>query len=174
MLGSCIIVSVVALFDMIADKEAVVARRLGALLLALVVMLAGVGCISIIKMPADYGRDNSLHKISAKLTELDEKGILPETGYATFWNCQAVTLLTDDEIKLRGVTTDTGRPEKRTYQQLYKWYDEEATKDGCYLVVSDYERYQLALYLATDGADYVYTEAFDGFCVYVYERNILK
>ena len=173
LLGSCVIVSAVALFDMVGDAKLATLRRVGVLLLALVISLGGIACVTIAKMPADYGRDNSLHRLTEKLISLDEKGILPNVGYATFWNCQAVTLLSDNEIKLRGVTTDA-RVEKRTYQQMYEWYDEEATKDGCYLVVSDYEKYQLLGYLAAEGADYVYTESFDGFTVYVYERNILN
>ena len=173
MLASCIIVSAVAVFDLIGDEKLPSLRRLGVLLLVLLLLLSFIPCREIKNMERDYGQNNALHVLTQGLMELDEEGILPEVGYATFWNCQAVTLLSDDEIKLRGINTD-GTPTRYEYQQMLSWYDEENFKDGSYLVLTASEEIQLRLWISGEGSDFISRRIVGSYIVYIYDYNVLK
>ncbi len=171
LLASSVTVSVVAVFDLLADKTLPSLKRIGALMLALILLLSAIPCAQIMKMPSDYGRDNSLHTLTEGLQRLDEEGILPEVGYATFWNSQAVTLLSDNEIKLRNVNVD-GKPTKYDYQQFFSWYDGENFSDGCYLVLTAAEISQMRSWLTA--SNYTRREQVGVYTVYVYDYNILE
>ncbi len=173
MVASCVIVSCVAVFDMTSEKESPALRRLGVLLLVLLLLLSFIPCREITNMDRDEGRDNALHVLTEGLLLLDNEGILPEVGYATFWNCQAVTLLSNDEIKLRGINAD-GTPTRYEYQQILSWYDEENFEDGSYLVLTYTEDRQLSSWLSGEGSDYIHRETVGSYIVYIYDYNVLN
>ena len=71
-------------------------------------------------MPADYGRDNDLHRVAEKLEELDLK-----YGYAEFWKSQAITVLSDSKVKVRNIQIVNGTIKKYEYQSEYTWFDDQ-------------------------------------------------
>ena len=95
-----------------------VPARAGALLACFLVIFSLLIFREVMKMPADYGRDNYRHKLASFL---EEKGL--EYGYATFWQSQSITVLSDSKVKCRevlaaknyGVYSDF-------YQSSKKWY----------------------------------------------------
>ena len=104
--------------------------RTGVLLTAVLCLMSVMVFNEIRKMPADYGRDNYNH-INAEFIE--SKGL--EYGYATFWNCQTITLLSDSSVKCREIMTSVSKGVYTDYyQSSRRWY-----------VGQDYDRYFVLL-----------------------------
>ncbi|MBO7376832.1 MAG: hypothetical protein J6V01_06975 [Clostridia bacterium] len=92
--------------------------RVGALLIASVLCFSAIVSLEILKMPADYGRDNYRHQLAAFL---EEKGL--EYGYATFWQSQAITALSDSRVRCREIlTNDKNGVYTDYYQSSRRWY----------------------------------------------------
>ncbi len=92
--------------------------RAGALLIAFVLCFSATVSLEILKMPADYGRDNYRHKLASFL---EEKGL--EYGYATFWQSQAITAISDSKVKCREIlTSDRNGVYTDYYQSSRRWY----------------------------------------------------
>ena len=168
LLASSLITSVVAVFEMWhAGKD--VGKRIAACALALLLAFSSISALEIMKMPKDYGRLNNLHSLTALLEayELDE-------GYATFWNSQAITLLSDNKVKVRNIEVYNSGPKEAFYQGQFDWYESEGMEDGCFLLVSLNEEQTLYTYLNGKGSDYVKKIDLGGYRLYIYERNIFK
>ncbi|MCR4860992.1 MAG: hypothetical protein K5884_00020, partial [Ruminococcus sp.] len=84
--------------------------------------------------PKDGYTENNLYG----LTEfLEDEGL--SYGYATFWNANAITLLSDSNVKVRDVNIDQNGVSKRIYQSSENWYlDQEGQKDY-FLLTNPYE-----------------------------------
>ena len=92
--------------------------RVGALLIASVLCFSAIVSLEILKMPADYGRDNYRHQLASFL---EEKGL--EYGYATFWQSQAITALSDSRVRCREIlTNDKNGVYTDYYQSSRRWY----------------------------------------------------
>ncbi len=157
-------------------KEPKVPARTGALFLAAILLFSFAVSFEIIKMPADYGRDNYKHQLAAFL---EEQGL--EYGYATFWQSQAVTALSGSKVKAREILCDKTRGVwSDHYQSSTRWYaGQEYDKYFVLLTDSEYatvantaswQRWTADLlikeYTADDGL-------FRGFRVFVFSSNIL-
>lgn len=108
--------------------------RIGALLLAFVMIFSLTVSFEILKMPKDYGRDNTNHELVAFL---EDHGL--EYGYATFWQSQTITALSSGRVKCReilarkqsGVFSDY-------YQSSRRWY-RDIDCDRVFVLLSDGE-----------------------------------
>ncbi|MGN1095606.1 MAG: hypothetical protein ACI4QR_04390, partial [Eubacteriales bacterium] len=138
MVGTGILTSVAAINEMFAAKEYSLSWRRVAALLAVFPILCSLGSFrTISKMPADYGRDNALHTLSDFLIE---NGL--EYGYATFWNAQATTVISDSAVKVRTVNADTKNGVyKNLYQTNGKWYEDQEGISEYFVALSNYEAY---------------------------------
>ncbi len=84
------------------------------------------------EMPPDYGRDNRVHTLTEILME---NGL--EYGYATFWNSQAITLLSNSSVKCREIIVSQKDGAKTDYyQSSYDWYDPIEGVDEYFVLVS--------------------------------------
>ena len=108
--------------------------RTGVALCTLLILFSAVNANDIRKMPADYGRDNSLHVLADELEKRDLN-----YGYATFWRSQAITLLSDSKVKCRetlvnkeGIITDY-------YQSSKLWYEDQEGVDRYFVILSESE-----------------------------------
>ena len=82
----------------------------------------------------DYEKENYLFG----LTELLEEAGL-SYGYATFWNANAITLISDSEVKVRDVNVSEYGVSKRLYQSSSEWYKDQPGQDKYFLLLTSYE-----------------------------------
>lgn len=151
--------------------------RAGALLVAFIILFSLAVSVEIIKMPADYGRDNNRHQLAAFL---EEHGL--EYGYATFWQSQAITAISGSKVKCREILCDkTKGVWSDHYQSSTRWYsgldyDEYFVllSDSEYATVSGSASWQqwiaeslIREYTPEDGL-------YKGFRVFVFKVNVLE
>ena len=130
-----------SLADVKAEKRGAgrLCARLGALGMAVLLVASLISADEIAKMPADYGRDNYNHRLAAFL---ESKGL--EYGYATFWYCQAITVLSESKVLCREVLADRGGGVRTDYyQSSRRWYDDDS-HDRYFVLLSDAEFAQVA------------------------------
>lgn len=94
-----------------------------------------------------------------------------EYGYATFWNANSITLMTDSKVKVRCIKEDSGTLRPRMYQTNINWYKDNS-----------YDRYFLLL---TESEYYAYTSSdtyktplqlliCEGHYIMIYDYNIME
>lgn len=98
----------------------------------LVAILNIQGLINLSKK--DYKKENYLFS----LTELIEDAGL-SYGYASFWNANAITLISDSEVKVRDVNISEYGVSKRLYQSSSEWYKDQPGQDEYFLLLTSYE-----------------------------------
>ncbi len=98
----------------------------------LVAILNIQGLINLSKK--DYKKENYLFG----LTELIEDAGL-SYGYASFWNANAITLISDSEVKVRDVNVSEYGVSKRLYQSSSEWYKDQPGQDEYFLLLTSYE-----------------------------------
>ncbi len=174
MLGTAVIASAAAVrefWDMKEDK--LVWKRLGALLAVFPILCSLVTFKTITEMPRDYGRDNELHR----LTEFLEENEL-EYGYATFWYSQAITLISDSEVQVRSIVSQSGSQmpiEPYYYQSNRKWFEDQEGVTEYFMLLTNSE----AAAMARNTEWSLFTEAhltktleYEGFKIFVFDTNI--
>ena len=171
LLGSSVIVTVAAIREVYtARKDAILSFRLGVCVLLVLSLLSLQNARIISAMPADYGRDNTLHR----LTEMLEREGLTY-GYATFWQSQAITLLSDSKVKVREILVEDREIVTDQYQSQGAWYEDQEGVDEYFILLSEAE------YMRIDGTDYwieITNHCLDryflenGYHVFVFAENI--
>ena len=164
--------------DVLPKKTAeVVLSRICSVVLAVVIAASLVFANEINEMPADYGRDNTNHRLAEFLVE---EGL--EYGYATFWYAQAITVLTDSEVRVRNMDVNDNRGVfGRHYQSSLDWYNDQEGVEEYFVILSSSEykkvyrteswqtwmdEYYLRHYESPNDAN--------GFMIYVFSENVLR
>ena len=171
LLGSSVITTVAAVKLAVEHrKKAVLSCRIGVVILLVLAMLGTQNARWISAMPKDYGRDNDLHLLSAKL---EEEGLT--YGYATFWRSQAITVLSDSRVKVREILVNKDEIETDYYQSQGAWYEDQEGGSEYFILLSHselttiqrstYWRQLLAHCLVRDFQ-------YEGYFVYVFAENI--
>lgn len=130
--GFAIFTTVAILRDLLGSKDALM--RFSCICTAAMICFCGLNMSAILKMPKDYGRDNDLHMLAEKL---EEEGL--DYGYATFWYAQAITLLSDNQVKTRNINVDTNSITKYTYQSNYSWFEDQPGQEEYFLLLTKHE-----------------------------------
>ena len=173
--GTSILTSIAAIRTMISLKgeTRIVWRRLGAVFMIVPILFSFVNAKEITGMPKDYGKDNELHRLSAFLEENDL-----EYGYATFWYSQALTLISDSEVRVRCINADSKSGVTPYYYQTnFNWYKDQEGVDKYFVALNTYEA-SSAMY----NTDWKYitdeylkeTLIFENFRIYVFDRNVFS
>lgn len=140
-------------------------QRVMSLLLIPVLMVCSVTAFTIAKMPADNTQDNHLYRLAEGL---ESYGL--SYGYATFWNANGLTVASDSKVKVRSVNIDSSGCTPYYYQSCRSWFDKQAGQERYFLLMSQYERDQLA------GSSLESTKTgevmIDGYCVWIYNDNL--
>ncbi len=149
----------------------IVQFRAGLLICAVLIAFSAVNANDIRKMPKDYGRDNSLHQLAETL---EEKGL--EYGYATFWRSQAITLLSDSNVKCRETLVNSKGIITDYYQSSRLWYEDQEGVDKYFVILSksEYETVAKTSHWKKIMRE-SYVEHFEcaGYQVYVFDENII-
>lgn len=133
--GISIFTTVAILRELLLQKD--VLMRIAYICTVLVVCFCTLNMLTIVKTPADYGQDNDLHMLAQTL---EDEGLT--YGYATFWYSQAITVISDNEVKTRSVTVAEDSITKYTYQSEYSWFEDQPEQDKYFLLLTD-EEYSL-------------------------------
>ena len=186
-IGSSAMLIVCALRDLVSDlglfevKEnggaAVVLSRIGALVLAVVILSSLVFADEIKALDPEYGRDNTNHRLAEFLVE---EGL--EYGYATFWYSQAITLLSNSEVRVRNMDVDDRKGViGRHYQSSLNWYNDQPGVDEYFVILSATEyRSVFTTKSWQQWMDECYLRHYEspndaeGFQIYVFSENVLR
>ena len=186
-IGSSAMLTVCALRDLVSDlglfevKEnggaAVVLSRIGALVLAVVILSSLVFADEVKALDPEYGRDNTNHRLAEFLVE---EGL--EYGYATFWYSQAITLLSNSEVRVRNMDVDDRKGViGRHYQSSLNWYNDQPGVDEYFVILSATEyRSVFTTKSWQQWMDECYLRHYEspndaeGFQIYVFSENILR
>ncbi len=140
MLGTSVIASFMTAIELIDAKK--LAARVGALLLAFLILMGCVTAVEISRMPADYGEGNSWHAVADELTA---RGL--KYGYANFWWAESVTMISDGKLVVANLYAGTRTPTKYNYQQPADSYDDRPDADGYFLLLTESENDSMAQWL---------------------------
>jgi hypothetical protein len=143
MLGTSVLVCAVYSVELILKKG--IAARFGAILLAILILTSSLAALEIAKMrPGETDKHNG-HLLTETLLE---RGL--ETGYATFWQSQLITMLSDGQIRCSVILDDTSTPTKRNYQSQSSWYEDVEGEDEYFLLLTASERSDAIYWIVTN------------------------
>ena len=160
------------------------AKPIGEIILSRVcaVVLAAIICSSLVfakemkAIPEDYGRDNVNHRLAEFLVE---EGL--EYGYASFWYSQAVTVLSDSQVRVRNITADKNGVRGRHYQSSLNWYNDQEGVDEYFVILSAKEYADVSSHRSwMEWMDSCYMRHYEdpndlaGYVIYVFSENILR
>ncbi len=163
LLGTSVVASTATLAEFISDKGII--RRVGILLIVVLIIFASLSLFEITSMPSDYGQDNDLHMLSDFLKENRL-----EYGYATFWNAQAITVISDSAVKVRNVSITGGELLKYEYQSQYSWFDDQEGVETYFLLLTESESRALSEYL--EFSDYSRVLNYSKYKIYLFDKNL--
>ncbi|MDE5768077.1 MAG: hypothetical protein K2H82_01705 [Oscillospiraceae bacterium] len=109
-------------------------KRIAVLLSIPVYVVSVFNSTIIAGMPMDNTSENYLYQIAEKLEELDLN-----YGYATFWNANGLTIVSDSKIRCRDVEIDENGFYQRYYQTNINWYEDQPEQETYFLLLSDLE-----------------------------------
>lgn len=142
-------------------------QRFFTMLMIPIMLVCSVTTVNIAKMPPDNTEDSHLYKFAEAL---EDRNLT--YGYATFWNANGLTVVSDSKVKCRSVTIDENGYRPYYYQGCHSWYDDQPGQPQYFLLMSQYER-ELLVNADTPLLDYVKQEfSIDGYIVWVFNENI--
>ncbi len=102
-------------------------------------LAALIALSAVLGMPHDYGRQDGLPALAQYL---EDSGL--SYGYATFWNSQAITVLSDSAVKVRNINLDEdGGISIYGYQSNRQWFEPQEGQEQYFLLLTQYEYDQL-------------------------------
>lgn len=132
MFGFAIFATAAIIRDLLSRKDALM--RFACICAAAMICFCTVNMKAIVKMPFDFGRDNDLHMLAETL---EKEGL--SYGYATFWYAQAITVISDNEVKTRNIIVENNNIVQYTYQSEYSWYADQPGQDEYFVLLNNYE-----------------------------------
>ncbi|WP_028521312.1 hypothetical protein [Ruminococcus flavefaciens] len=171
MIGTSLIVSILFLTWSVSRKADV--ARLAVVLFVPIFVTGLVHCNDVRKMKKDAYKTNTQFMLA---DFLEEQGVTK--GYATFWNANSVTLITNNKIKVFDINVDENGATMRTYQSSRRWYETDPYQKDYFLLLSDYEYslFQQSNSYAIDPPQRIANTVINnvGFTLLVYDHNIIE
>ena len=131
--GSSAVATLLCIKWLICENE-IVGKRIGGLIMAVILAFSLVNVKTIVSIPADYGRDDSIY---VTLEELEARGLT--YGYATFWNAGRATLLSDSKVKVRNINLSASGISPNRYQSSETWYKDKEGQETYFLMLTESE-----------------------------------
>lgn len=175
MLGTSAVTTAAAIRHFITSKEksenTTVLKRVSVIAVACLAVGAILGASVMLRMPADYGRDNLDHRIAERLKA---EGL--EYGYATFWRSQTITLISDSEVRVREILADEFDGVYTDYYQSSRaWYEDQEGIDKYFVLLSNYEAgdaWRNPAWSAYMDENCIKIIKLDDYVIYVFDENI--
>lgn len=133
LVGTGIITSILYLRELFGGSA--VEKRVAVMLTAVLTATALLNANTMLTLPKDAGHNQILMDIAETLDDRD-----CDYGYATFWNAQSTTLLSDGQVQVIPVSVDDVGLRIYRYQIRDAWVKQEASP--CFLLLS-WNEYQL-------------------------------
>lgn len=134
-------------------------KRFALLAMAFCVLVAGLGLLDVIKMKPDYTPVGS----AADLTHyLKAEGFTH--GYSTFWNANAITVLSNGDVACRNVSVDenTGTLTADYYQSEKAWYKNGGVGERNFLLLTEAEH---TAFMKTAPSYVLDVHSYHGYCI---------
>ncbi len=110
-------------------------KRIMTLMLIPVMMVCSITAVTIFKMPADNTERSHLYKLAAGL---EDHGL--NYGYATFWNANGMTIVSDSRVQVRSVDIAENSVTPYYYQGCKSWYDKQPGQEKYFLLLNQPEK----------------------------------
>ncbi len=117
-----------------AAREYVVPCRLSVLAACVLVLMSGISFKSIAQMEKNGIANNEKYQL---IQVLEENGL--NYGYATFWNSQTITVLSDSRVRAANIDINESGIAPCAYQANQKWFEPQEGIDEYFVLASDYE-----------------------------------
>ena len=117
-----------------AAKPHVLAVRFSVIAACVLVLMSGISVKTIAQMDKNGIENNEKYRLSKVL---EENGL--EYGFATFWNSQAITVLSDSRVKVANTDINENGIAPCYYQTNSNWFAEQEGIDKYFVLASDYE-----------------------------------
>lgn len=151
-----------------AAKDYVVPQRLGAAVMCVLVLMSGISFMTVAKMDKNGIENNEKYAV---IQYLKENGL--NYGYATFWNSQVITVLSDSEVRAANVDVNDGGIAPCAYQANQKWFEPQEGVDKYFVLLTAAEEATLM-----ETGDWVYFENLpierhtaEGYIIYVFNST---
>lgn len=148
-----------------AARGYIVPTRIMAAVLCVLVVVSGVNFVSVAKMEKNGIENNEKYRL---VEVLKENGLTH--GYATFWNSQVITLISDSEVSAANVDINENGIAPCYYQTNKNQFLPQEGVDEYFVLMSDYE-----MSVLQQTADWAYFELLspekieiDGYKIFVF------
>lgn len=131
-LGTSLILSIFFVHWAISTNTPV--QRIAAFMSIPVLMVSMLNLKAVKDIEKDYHKANNLYGLA---DFLEDEGLT--YGYSTFWQANAITLISDSEVKVRDVNIDDNGVSARIYQSSKEWYKDQPGQKEYFLLVNPYE-----------------------------------
>lgn len=137
----------------------------------LAIIVIPVGCMMII-VTGDILRSSQTienEKLTSLSAYLKDEGL--EYGYATFWQANIITMISDSDVKVRVIDIDEKGYSKRLYQTNENWYENVKEYDKYFVIFDEYEEYYI------DNPNFEEPDEVlecAGYSIFVYDENIFR
>lgn len=115
-------------------REYIVMRRVAVIGAAVLVLFSFISVGVVTGMEKNGIEQNKYYHIAE---ELDENGL--NYGYATFWNSQCISVLSDFEVRAANVDVNDAGIAPCYYQSNSEWFEPVEGVDRYFVLISDYE-----------------------------------
>ncbi|MBE6876062.1 MAG: hypothetical protein E7496_04940 [Ruminococcus sp.] len=113
-------------------------KRLSVLLTVCIMIVSGIHANTVISMPKDNTATNYLYELDE---ELEKRNLT--YGYATFWQANSLTIISDSRVKCRGVALEDGQLLVRLYQCNMNWYKNQPGQENYFVLLTASEAQEL-------------------------------
>ena len=109
-------------------------RRITGLLCIPLTIFCIINVCQVFLMPPDLYRENVQYQLAEML---ESRGLT--YGYASFWNANSITVITDDHVKVRTVNINDTGVTPSLYQTNVHWYDDQFQQEQYFLLLTESE-----------------------------------
>ncbi|MCD8238056.1 MAG: hypothetical protein LUC92_01790 [Clostridiales bacterium] len=121
--------------NMIKDKKMF---RIGVIFMIPLIVVALQSALTIFALDNNYKGSDKAQAIKL----IEKNGV--DYGYGTFWNANALTVLSNDEVKVRNIQIVDGEIEEYNYQSFYSWYEDQENTDEYFILLTAGEYNELS------------------------------
>lgn len=149
-------------------RKHIVPQRLGAVMMCVFVFMSSISFVTVAKMDKNGIESNEKYGI---IQFLKDNSL--DYGYATFWNSQVITVLSDSEVRAANVDVNDNGIAPCAYQANQNWFRPQEGISRYFVLLSDAEEATLA-----ETNDWIYFETipieklyYENYVVYVFNST---
>lgn len=137
-------------------------------LMMIPVMTSGLfSAVTIARMAPDNYKNNILYMLSDFLKESDL-----HYGYATFWQANGLTVVSDSAVECRSVTITPTSLTPYNYQSCRSWYTKDQKQEEYFLLMTDMEKQDVEYARPDLAASKLREVEAYGYYIWVFDENI--